>query len=149
LNVVRATRTCALASFGGLVLVNWRSEVIRDDVEAVIALRKSMLADNTFVGSIQIAEPGLPVPDEALRETARRAMKARQENQSAIALVILGEGFGASAIRSVGTAVFALRGAPTRLFASSDEAATWMVEKMRAYHDAQALAEACRTLRAA
>jgi hypothetical protein len=148
LAIIKAAPTCVLASFEGVLIANWRTEVIAEDVTAAISERNRMLTAGTFRGFIHVAEPGLPVPDEALRQTARRAIEARQSNKSPIALVIVGEGFGASAIRSVGTAVFALRGAPTRLFASTDEAASWLVEKIDTRDQLHALQEACRNVRA-
>lgn len=148
LEIVKASHNCVLASFQGVVIANWRTVVVSDDVIASISERNRMLTAGTFRGFIHIAEPGLPVPDEALRQTARRAIEDRLRNKSPIALVIIGEGFGASAIRSVGTAVFALRGAPTRLFATTDEAASWLVDKMQARDELPALQEACREVRA-
>ncbi len=149
LEVVSASSKCAFARFGTLILVNWRTEVRHDDVKAVLDLRNEMISNAAFSGAVHVGEAGLPVPGESIRQFAQRGIEARRENRSAIALVILGEGFGASAIRSVGTAVFALRGAPTRLFANTNEAATWMVEEMEAYEDAKALASACEALRTA
>lgn len=149
LEVVSASSKFAFARFGTLVLVNWRSEVTHDDVKTVLDVRNEMIANAAFSGAVHVAEAGLLVPGESIRQFAQRGLDARRQNRSAIALVILGEGFGASAIRSVGTAVFALRGAPTRLFASTNEAATWMVEEMEAYEDANALAAACEALRTA
>lgn len=147
LEVVSASSKCALARFGTLVLINWRTEVTHDDIKSVLDLRNEMIASASFSGAVHMAEPGLPVPGDSLRQFARRGIEARRDNRSAIALVILGEGFGASAIRSVGTAVFALRGAPTRLFAHTSEAAAWMVDEMEAYEDAKALVAACEALR--
>jgi hypothetical protein len=108
-----------------------------------------LLKADSFAGAIHIAEPHLQVPEEAIRQTARRALEARRQQEAAIAFVVLGVGFGASAIRSVGTAVFALRRAPTRLFADTDTAVKWMVEEVQAHDDAAALAAACRALREA
>jgi hypothetical protein len=149
LEILRASTTCALGRFGGLVLVNWRSQVTQADVRALIQARDELRKSGRFVGALHIAEAGLPVPDEAVRQTAQRGFEGRRDQTSAIALVVLGEGFAASAIRSVGTAVFALRGIPTRLFADTDAAAKWMVDEMQAYRDERALAAACRSLRAA
>jgi len=149
LEVVSASPKFALARFGTLILVNWRTLVTHEDVKAALDLRNEMIASASFSGAVHVGEAGLPVPGEPLRQFAQRGIEARRQNRSAIALVILGEGFGASAIRSVGTAVFALRGAPTRLFASTNEAAKWMVEEMEAYEDATALVAACEALRIA
>lgn len=131
------------------MLINWRAQVTLADVRAVIQLRDELRKSNRFTGAIHIAEAGLPVPEESVRQTAQRAFEGRRDQAAAIALVVLGEGFGASTIRSVGTAVFALRGIPTRLFADTDTAAKWLVEEMQAYGDESSLSAACRTLRAA
>jgi hypothetical protein len=149
LEVVRASTTCALGRFGGLMLINWRTQVTHADIAAVVTLRDELLKTDSFSGAIHIAEASLPVPEEAVRRAAQRALETGREKAAAIAFVVLGVGFGASAIRSVGTAVFALRRAPTRLFADTDTAVKWIVEEVGAHDDAQALAEACRVLRAA
>lgn len=93
-------------------MVNWRTEVTREEVKAVLDLRSELIANGTFTDAMHVAEAGLPVPEDSTRQFARRGIEARRENRSAVALVILGKGVGASAIRSVGTAVFALRGRP-------------------------------------
>ena len=130
-------------------MVNWRREVILDDVRSVVAFRDRMLK-GAFLGAIHLAEPGLQLPDEESRTLARSGMQARTGNGAPVALVIFGQGFGASAIRSVGTAIFALRAGPsTRIFSAALDASLWLAEQTADEVDAQALAEACDELRKA
>ena len=147
LDVVRASATCAYARFQGVLLVNWRQRVLLDDVKGLVACRDQMIKGE-FFGAIHMSEPGLPLPDEACRRFARRSMEKRPDQRSAIALVIFGNGFGASAVRSLGTAIFALRsGPPTRLFAEAMEAASWLGEESGGRLDVQKVAAACQELR--
>lgn len=129
------------------MLVNWRAQILRQEMNAVIKLRDELRTTAAFRGAIHIAEPGLQAPEESLRQAAMRALEARGHQPAPIALVVLGGGFGASAIRSVCTGVFALRGAPTRLFANVDEAAEWMSDAALAHGGPEALAASCRRLR--
>ena len=149
LEVVRASPTCAFGAFQGVLIANWRTEVRLSDVKGVVALRNRMMAHD-FLGAVHIAEPGLPLPTEECRTEARVGLESRKGNPSPVALAILGTGFGASAIRSVGTAIFALRsGMPTRIFSSSEDAARWLCEALADRVEAHALAEACTQLRSA
>ena len=142
-----ASPTCAFGAFQGVLVANWRTEVRLADVKGVVALRNRMMAHD-FLGAVHIAEPGLPLPSEECRTQARAGLESRKGNASPVALVILGTGFGASAIRSVGTAIFALRsGMATRIFSSSEDAGRWLCEELDDRVEALALAEACMQLR--
>jgi hypothetical protein len=147
LDVVRAAATCAYARFSGVLLVNWRRQVVLEDIKGVVNCRNQMMKQE-FLGAIHISEPGLPLPDDECRAWARRAMEAGPQRRTAIALVIYGDGFGASAMRSVGTAVFALRSGPTtRIFGQVAEAAAWFVEEVECGLDPALLARTCQELR--
>ena len=149
LEIVAASTHCAYGSFAGVLLVNWRLEVMHADVRAVVAYRNQLLK-RSFAGAIHMAEPGLPLPDQEGRRLARLGMEARTVNRSAVALVIFGTGFGASAIRSLGTAIFSLRmGPPTRICSTTQDAAHWLTEKTDASLDAESLVRACEALRKA
>lgn len=147
LNIVSASERCAYGSFQGVLLVNWRREVLHADVRALVAYRNQLLK-RVFCGAIHMAEPGLPLPDQEGRRLARVGMEARTKNRAGVAFVIFGTGFAASAIRSLATALFSLRMGPsTRICANPMDAAAWLVAQ--AAHDvqAEALARACEALR--
>jgi hypothetical protein len=147
LDVVRASATCAYARFEGVLLVNWRQQVLLDDVKSLVQCRNQMMKQE-FLGAIHMSEPGLPLPDEECRRWARRSIETRPDQRAVIALVIFGDGFGASAVRSVGTAIFAMRsGPPTRIFAQATDAASWLAEEVAGKLDVAKLAGACQQLR--
>jgi hypothetical protein len=149
LQVVNASDHCAYGTFQGVLLVNWRREVTQHDVKAVVAYRNQLLK-RSFAGAIHMAEPGLPLPDQEGRRLARLGMESRTANRSAVALVIFGTGFAASAIRSLGTAIFSLRmGPPTRICANATDAAAWLVAQTADKVEVEALARACEALRQA
>jgi hypothetical protein len=149
LEIVGASAQCAYGCFQGVLLVDWRQEVVPAQVRTVVAYRNQLLKRG-FKGAIHMAEPGLPLPDAESRRLARLGMEARTANRASVALVIFGTGFGASAIRSLGTAIFSLRFGPsTRICASTSDAATWLTDQSAEQVRAEALAEACEALRRA
>jgi hypothetical protein len=130
-----------------VLLVNWRQQVLLDDVKGVVLCRNQMMKQE-FLGAIHMSEPGLPLPDDECRRWARRSIETRPDQRAVIALVIFGDGFGASAVRSVGTAIFVMRaGPPTRIFAQATDAASWLAEEVAANIDVAKLAGACQQLR--
>jgi hypothetical protein len=149
LEVVGASAQCAYGSFQGVLIVDWRHEVLHAHVRAVVGYRNQLLKRG-FCGAIHMAESGLPLPDSESRRLARLGMEARTANRASVALVIFGTGFGASAIRSLGTAIFSLGlGTSTRICASTSDAAAWLTEQSAEQVQAAALAEACEALRRA
>jgi hypothetical protein len=147
LDVVRASATCAYARFKGVLLVNWRRQVLLDDVKAVTLCRDQMLKQD-FCGAIHLLEAGIPLPDDECRRWARRGIEARANHNPVIAVVIFGDGFGASAVRSVCTALFAMRaGPPMRVFAQPTDAAGWLAEETDRRLDVAELIGACQELR--
>lgn len=147
LEVACASTNCAFGRFQGYLVVSWRIRVHLADVKSVVAFRDEMLATD-FRGAIHMAEPGLALPDEPSRRWAQRGMAHRTDKHSAVALVIFGTGFGASAIRSVSTAIFALRsGPPTRIFGVVPEAIEWLAEQAVDRVQTADFANACQELR--
>ena len=147
LEIVRVSSACALGHFGDVLVVSWRQAIVLEDIRALIVLRNQLMRRG-LAGAVQMAEPGLSLPDEECRKAAREGMLARAGSEAPVALTIFGSGFGASAIRSVGTAIFALRsGPPTRIFSTLSEATSWLAGHSAAVIDAFALTQACDAMR--
>lgn len=147
LEIASASPHCAFGSFGGVLIVSWRREVLHADIRAVVAYRNQLLK-RAFVGAVHMAEPNLPLPDAEGRRLARVGMETRTANRASVALVIFGTGFGASAVRSLGTAIFSLRMGPsTRICATTLDAASWLAEQSAVHVEGEALAKACEALR--
>lgn len=147
--LVGVSPTCAFGHTHGFVLADWRRAITLTDVLAVAALRDRLL-EGRFRGAIHMAEAGLALPDEACRSAARDALEAHGHVTTPIGMIIFGTGFGASAIRSLGTAIFTLRaGRPTRVFSSIVSGADWMAESTGGEVQAATLTNACAALRGA
>jgi hypothetical protein len=64
--------------------------------------------------------------------------------------VVHGSGFTASAVRSIGTAVFAMRrGPPTRLFGTERDAVDWLLRNCEATVTSGQRLDACARIREA
>jgi hypothetical protein len=81
--------------------------------------------------SLTLLRSDAPLPDAALRDEASRISKASNQRVAAAAHVVHGEGFAASTMRSVLTAMtFLSGGAPRRTFAKSGPALDWLANHM-------------------
>lgn len=141
---------CAFGSESGVLIASWRGDVGMESVQALVAYRNEMLKDR-FVGAIHMAEESVRLPPAEIRAAARAGVESRGDVRHGIALIIFGSGFGASAIRSVATAIFTLRaGPPTRIFADVKSAALWLSERVEpGALDAGRLVSACESIRRA
>jgi hypothetical protein len=140
----------AFGSESGVLIACWRGEIEMEHVQNLLKYRDEMRKRH-FVGAIHMGEEGLKLPPADVRAAGRAGVEARGDLKPGIALVIFGGGFGASAIRSVATAIFTLRaGPPTRIFSDSKSAALWMAERAAPLHlDAGRLVAACEAIRLA
>lgn len=135
---------------GGIMIASWRGDVSLEQVRSLVAYRDEM-RKGLFLGAIHMAEEHIRLPPAEVRSAARAGVESRVDVKPAIALIIFGSGFGASAIRSVGTAIFTIRaGPPTRLFADVKSAAVWLSERVAPAHlDTGRLVTACELIRRA
>ena len=134
----------------GVLIASWRGDVDLQQIQALVAYRSEMVKAS-FVGAIHMAEEHLRLPPADVRAVARAAVESRGDVRPAIALVIFGSGFAASAIRSVGTAIFTIRaGPPTRIFSDVKSAALWLSERVAPVSlDTGRLVAACEIIRRA
>ncbi len=135
----------------GVLIASWRGDVSISQVQTLIAYRDEMCKERQFVGAVHMAEEHIRLPPGEVRVAARAGVESRGNARPAIALVIFGSGFGASAIRSVGTAVFTIRaGPPTRIFGDVKAAALWLSERVAPVQlDTGRLVSACEIIRRA
>ena len=140
----------AFGSCGGILIINWRTGLELEAVEALNSYRRSMLSKGGLRGAIHVAEEGMSLPAPAARAAAEASVKDPALRAAACALVVCGTGFGASAVRSLGTAIFALRsGPPTRVFSNLPEGCTWLLKYVDSAVLHQRLVEACTAIRQA
>lgn len=135
---------------GGILIASWRGDVTLPQVQSLLAFRDDM-RKSLFLGAIHMAEEHIRLPPAEVRAAGRAGVESRVDVKPAIALVIFGSGFGASAMRSVGTAIFTIRaGPPTRIFSDVKSAALWLSERVApATLDTGRLVTACELIRRA
>jgi len=83
-------------------------------------------------GSVSIAMPHSPFPDDAARKYAAERMRERDPHVLGAAVILEADGFVASAGRAVLTAMTTLSGrrAKTELFRDGEAAALWLSPKL-------------------
>jgi hypothetical protein len=139
----------AYGYLGSVLLVQWRTGITLEGVQNVARYRNRLSSAGRLMGALHVAEEGMELPAAHVRAEAAVALSGAAR-ASAIALVSIGSGFAASAVRSLGTALFALRGGPPmRMFATVPEGLTWLVGKVQAtasHHELGTALEQLRTL---
>lgn len=77
---------------------------------------------------VHVINENLPLPDSASRSIFMTLMKERADDLACVAVVVLGSGFWASAMRNavIGMRVFAPRNFDFRVFGSCDEVVLWL-----------------------
>jgi hypothetical protein len=140
----------AFGSCGHILLVNWRTGVELPTVKALTAYRNGLVAKwGQLPAAIHLAEEGISLPSAEARSAAESSVRDATRAAGACALVIYGTGFGASAVRSLGTAIFAFRqGPPTRIFATVPDSISWLMRQVELGILYRRLVDACDQLRA-
>lgn len=117
-----------LGSCDGVLISVWRNRFSVDVVERLGHFRKELYP---FLGTLHIAEASTHLPASAEREAMARVFSERTASSPPVALVLVGGGFGVSALRGVATAVFAMRpDVPKRIFAEVTDAIPWLTDQM-------------------
>lgn len=130
-----------LALYGPVVVNVYAGPMTEASFAESMAAGKARASEVPALGVLTVIEPSMPLPDAETRAQARRATEVGAAFVHAGALVLAGEGFWASAMRSAYTALrwLAPEAYPERVFASVDEAARWLLEVLRATDDPRAL----------
>jgi hypothetical protein len=148
-HVERADLDYAFGSVGGVLIVSWRSHVALEAVKKLVVYRNALAIQGKLLAAIHIAEENMVLPSPEARKAAEQGVTDNRYRAPACALVVQGTGFAASAIRSLGTAIFALRrGPPTRMFGTVNEGAEWLLRNTDPGVNLRALLEACQKMRA-
>jgi len=82
------------------------------------------------IGALDLVTTAVPLPNAELRAEAAKLSRASNERVAAGANVVHGEGFTASAIRSVLTATTLLSSTPRRTFAQPAPAVEWLAKQL-------------------
>ncbi len=127
----RAADAC-VASFGHFILFRCFGDVGASAVNASIAAHRAAIAARPEgVVSIVLIDATTKFPSEEMRRAGVAARKQTNGHVTALATVIAGEGFWASTIRGVLTAINSLSGSsyPTKVFRDPLEGVTWAAEQ--------------------
>jgi hypothetical protein len=135
--VIESTRDHAIGALRDVVLLVWRRDTSLAGTQAFDRAAHDLArALGTRVGLLTVVEAEAPIPSSAAREALSSAMKSCSDVLIASAVTFEGEGFRASAVRGVATALslMAKPPYPHKTFATVHDAAQWLSSRM---HGAQ------------
>jgi hypothetical protein len=133
LQVILAGPLSSVGSYGEVIIVAVHSEITLEALRASVAANRKLAGHYPHgIASLAIAHFGAKIPSAELRAAASQAMVESRLTTRCAAQVISGEGFWASTVRSVITAMEKLRpdDKPRRSFASLPEAVPWLCEQL-------------------
>ena len=120
---------CVIAHVGNMTFSAWNTAPIAEHVEAFMALAKNLSATYERNSNVSLVMRNTELPGAAAR-VALEELTAQYANKiHSVALVIDGDGFWASMIRSFLTGLHLLRGNGYRCkaFATPAEASSWLL----------------------
>lgn len=118
-----------MSKMATLVILAYEGTPTRSTVEAVASFGATHIrAAGARVGVIVVIRTDDRVPDAATRAGLAGLMKRFEPNIAALALVVVGSGFGAAAVRAVlaGMNLVARAAYPTEVFADTQPALQWI-----------------------
>jgi hypothetical protein len=147
------SRAVAIGTLDGFFLMRYFGDATPDDLRATLLGHEALLACRPDGGGAIIAlDPTASFPSEQTRRTALEITRQTAPKILAQALVILGDGFWASAMRGVMTTIWSLIAAnyPRKVVRQEDAAVDWVIETVgeSAPKYRQILLEALSQLRA-
>ena len=121
-----------VGSFGPFILFRCFGDVGADAVNASVAAHHAALAARPEgVISIVLIDSSTKFPSDEMRRAGVAVRKQTNPHVTALATIVAGEGFWASTIRGVLTAINSLSGSsyPTKVFRDPLEGVTWAAEQ--------------------
>jgi hypothetical protein len=111
-----------------LAVAIWTGQATGPAAELVVQTLERPEARGGRQSFVHVIHNQLPLPDAEAREVFMRTMKDYAPRLACIAIVVLGSGFWASAMRNavIGMRVFAPRGFEFRVFGSCAEVVEWL-----------------------
>jgi hypothetical protein len=126
----RSPRTC-IATLNGIMLVRSFRRSTAPDYRAMFKASEIALERRKQgLGVIVVIEPTAEIPNEETRRAAAEAARSISEHLQAAAIVVLGDGFWASAMRGLITALGLMTAQryPQRSFRYESEAVDWILQ---------------------
>jgi hypothetical protein len=124
----------AIGSLDGFFLMRCFGDISPDDIRATLLGHQAVLAYRPEGGcSIVAVDPTTTFPSEETRRTAIDLTRKTANQTLADALVILGDGFWASAMRGVMTTIWSLNSSnhPRKVVRQEAEAVDWVIETVQ------------------
>ena len=123
---------CSIGQIGPLAVVVWRGEMLVDAARCQHSLIEREFKAGRTVGLIVVLEDGVSAPSEEVRKILAVAADRFAPHFVAQAVVVLGEGFRAAAVRGWITAVNLVTWAktPAKSFSTPAEAVAWLRPKL-------------------
>lgn len=120
---------CVIAHMGNITFSAWNTVPAVEHVEAFMALAKDLCATYPLNSNVSLVMRNTELPGAAARAALEELTAQYASKIHSVALVIGGQGFWASMIRSFLTGLHSLRGNGYRCkaFANASEAAPWLL----------------------
>jgi hypothetical protein len=121
----------AVATLDAFFLMRCFGDVTPEDIRATLRGHEALIAYRAQGGaSIVAVDPSATFPSEATRRTALEITRGTAPVTLAHALIILGDGFWASAMRGVMTTIWSLNAAnhPRKVVRQEEEGVEWAIE---------------------
>lgn len=117
-----------LRGLANLTLCTWHGQATGRAAELVTQTMDRPELRGRRQSFIHVIHTGLPLPDAEARQVFMNTMKERANDLACVAVVVLGTGFWASAMRNavIGMRVFAPRAFEFRVFGTCDEVVDWL-----------------------
>src|SRR5438445_187344 len=131
--IIESTRDHAIGAFRDVLFLVWRRDTSLAASRAFDRAAHDLArVVGTQIGLLTVVEAEAPIPTSAAREALSSTMKSCSDVLIASAVTFEGEGFRASAVRGVATALslMAKPPYPHKTFATVRDAARWLSSRM-------------------
>ncbi|MET0595508.1 MAG: hypothetical protein ABW133_22605, partial [Polyangiaceae bacterium] len=125
------SRAVAIGSLDGFFLMRCYGELGRDDVLATLLGHEAILADYPQgSAAIVVVDPSTAFPSEEARRVMLEATRKTSATTLAHTLVVLGDGFWASAVRGIMTTIGSLTNSshPRKVVRHEEEGVDWIID---------------------
>ena len=125
------SRGAAIGSLDGFFLMRCYGELDRDDVLATLIGHEAIVAEYPRgSAAIVVIDPTTAFPSEEARRVMLDATRKTSDKTLAHTLVVLGDGFWASAVRGIMTTIGSLTNSshPRKVFRHEEEGVDWIIE---------------------
>jgi hypothetical protein len=123
----------AIATLDVFFLMRCFGDIVPEDIRATLIGHEAIVAHQPRgSGSIVVVDPATTFPSEETRRVALEVTRKTNALTLVHALVVLGDGFWASAMRGVMTTIWSLSAAhhPRKVVRNEEEGVDWVIETL-------------------